>query len=103
MTVLMSAISPTDCFVLEAGVRLRPVPEFGHCLAYTAARPALHTLNASSWLLAELADGSPVAVIASEYAEAMAEIGGEGATPEVEAGLAELMALGIIRRVPTAT
>jgi len=82
-------------------VRLRPVPELGHCLAYTPARPALHRLNPTAWLLAELSDGRPLAAIAGEYAEAMAEIGGETGLPEVEAGLADLIELGIVGKVAT--
>ena len=99
MTVWMSAFSPTDCFRLEPGTRLRPVPELGHCLAYTPARPALHRLNPSAWLLAELADGSSLSAIAAEYGQAMTELGGDPALSEVEAGLTSLIELGIIGRV----
>lgn len=95
----MSAFFPTDCFRLEPGVRLRPVPELGHCLAYTPARPALHRLNPSAWLLAELADGSALDAIAAEFGETMAELGGGAVRAEVEAGLASLIALGIVGRV----
>jgi hypothetical protein len=102
MTVLMSAFSPTDCFRLEPGVRLRPVPELGHCLAYTPARPALHKLNPSAWLLAELSDGSPITAIAADYGQAMTELGGKTTLSDVEAGLAGLLELGIIGRAAAA-
>ncbi|NMJ43703.1 PqqD family protein [Roseomonas sp. JC162] len=97
----MSAFSPTDCFRLEPGVRLRPVPELGHCLAYTPARPALHRLNPSAWLLAELADGGSFEAIATEYGHAVAELGGQADLPDVAAGLASLIDLGIVGRVDT--
>ena len=37
-----------------AGLRLRPVPELGTCLAFTPSPPRLHTLNPAAWLIAEL-------------------------------------------------
>jgi hypothetical protein len=98
----MSAFSPTDRFGLEPGVRLRPVPELGHCLAYTPARPALHRLNPSAWLLAELSDGSPFTEIAAEFGKAVAELGGRMDQAAVEAGLRSLMELGIVKRVEMA-
>lgn len=36
------------------GLRLRPVPELGTCLAFTPHPPRLHTLNPAAWLIAEL-------------------------------------------------
>jgi hypothetical protein len=36
------------------GLRLRPVPELGICLAFTPSPPRLHTLNPGAWLIAEL-------------------------------------------------
>lgn len=39
------------------GVRLRPVPELCTCLAYTPAKPRLHQLNPTAWLVLELAEG----------------------------------------------
>ncbi|MBR0681714.1 hypothetical protein GXW74_14565 [Roseomonas eburnea] len=101
MTVSISVFCPTDCFRLEPGVRLRPVPELGHCLAYTPARPALHRLNPSAWLLAELADGRPLAAIAADFGEAMAEIGGEAKLSDVEAALVGLIELGIVGKLAT--
>ena len=81
-------------------MRLRPVPELGHCLAYTPARPALHRLNPSAWLLAELADGRDFTAIATDYAAAMAEAGGSGDLDDAAAGLGTLITLGIVAHVP---
>lgn len=88
---------PKEYFVLEEGVRLRPVPEMGACLVYTRARPALHRLNVASWLIASLCDGRSAQEIARAYRNAMGEEAGR-----VEAlydGLEELVSLGIVRRV----
>ena len=86
-----------DFFALEAGVRLRPVPEMGVCLAYTARRPALHRLNAASWLIASLCDGRSLADIAADYRAALSsEAGSEAALRQ---GLEQLLALGVIRRL----
>lgn len=40
-----------------AGLRLRPVPELGFCIAFTPATPRLHRLNRTAWLVLELAPG----------------------------------------------
>jgi hypothetical protein len=86
-----------DYFALEAGVRLRPVPEMGVCLAYTARRPALHRLNAASWLIASLCDGRSLAEIAADYRAAIAgEAGSQGAFQQ---GINELIALGVVCRL----
>jgi hypothetical protein len=69
----------------------------GACLAYTPARPALHRLNAASWLIISLCDGRSGQAIASAYGAAL-----DGAAGREEAlwrGLDELLALGIVRRV----
>ena len=78
-------------------MRLRPVPEMGVCFAYTPARPALHRLNAASWLIASLCDGRSLAEIAAAYRAAM----GNGADCEaaLQQGIAQLLALGILRRL----
>jgi hypothetical protein len=86
---------PNEFFVLEAGVRLRPVPELGVCLAYTPKHPALHRLNATSWLIASLCDGRSLADITASY---RAAIGGEGdVEAALERGIEQLTALGIVR------
>jgi len=88
---------PNEYFVLEPGVRLRPVPEMGVCLAYTRARPGLHRLNAASWLIVSLCDGRSLAEIAEAYRIALGEAGSETALRE---GIAQLLTLGIIQRLP---
>lgn len=81
--------------MLAANVRLRPVPELGGCLAYVpgdvARRPALHLLNPTSWLIAALCDGRPLATLRTA-------LQAENATPEAEldAGITELMRLGVL-------
>jgi hypothetical protein len=92
-------------YVVERGVRLRPVPELGVCLVYTPARPSLHRLNATSWLIASLCDGRPYAEIVAAFRAAL----GSGRDPDLNEvtlreGIARLRALGILRAVPeTAT
>lgn len=90
--------SPRDSFAVEAGVRLRPVPEMGACLAYTRARPALHRLNAASWLIVSLCDGRSLAELTASYQAALP--GDAGSYANMAQGLQELLDLGIVRRVP---
>lgn len=84
---------PRDCFDLAPGVRLRPVTEAGVCLAYTAARPALHRLNAAGWLLVSLCDGRSLAAVTEGYQAAM---GGRGDAAGLQASLAGFVACGIL-------
>ena len=76
------------------GVRLRPVPEAGVCLAYTPARPELHRLNAGGWLLVSLCDGRRVAAVIAAYRAAT----GDDAVPDadIHATLAGFVDLGIL-------
>jgi hypothetical protein len=92
----------SESFVLEPGVRLRPVPEMGVCLAYTRRRPTLHRLNAASWLIVSLCDGRSTQELADAYRAALrGDAGGEEALSQ---GLEQLLDLGIVRRVsPQAT
>jgi hypothetical protein len=90
---------PNEYYLLEDGVRLRPVPEMGVCLAYTPTRPALHRLNAASWLIVSLCDGRSVADITTAYCAALeGEAGSEAA---LRRGIAQLLALGVLRRLPS--
>lgn len=92
---------PSERYALEPGVRLRPVPEMGVCLAYTPARPALHRLNAAAWLVASLCDGRSFAAMATAYREAMGDVGALAASEtKLREGIAQLLALGIVRAVP---
>ena len=81
--------------LLAANVRLRPVPELGGCLAYVpgdaARRPALHLLNPTSWLIAALCDGRPLASLRTEV-----KAGSDTPEGELDAGIAELVRLGVI-------
>lgn len=80
-------------------MRLRPVPEMGVCLAYTPRQPALHRLNAASWLIATLCDGRTLAEIATEYRAAMGHEAGTDTA--LRDGIAQLLAIGIVRRLPS--
>jgi hypothetical protein len=94
----ISVLCPSICYALEPGVRLRPVPELGTCLAYLPARRSLHRLNAPSWLLATLCDGRSLEAIEAAYADALRRA---GRTPDRQAfldGLASLMAIGVVGR-----
>lgn len=96
--------SPTDCVSAAPGLRLRPVPEMGTCLAYDPVRARLHTLNATSWLLLTLCDGRPRAVIAAEFNDALRSL--PGRAPEQGAfsrGLEQLAALGLVTTAAPAT
>jgi hypothetical protein len=88
---------PTDSFAVERGVRLRPVPEMGVCLAYTPSRPALHRLNAASWLIVSLCDGRHLAAMEEAYRTALPSAA--GSAEALHRGLEDLLALGVIRRV----
>ncbi len=96
--------SPTDCVSATPGVRLRPVPEMGTCLAYDPSRARLHTLNATSWLLLSLCDGRTRSAIAAEFNDALRSL--PGPAPEQGAfsrGLEQLAALGLVATAtPTA-
>jgi|SRR4051812_15779393 hypothetical protein len=93
---------PGDRYALEPAVRLRPVPELGVCLAYTPARPALHRLNPASWLIASLCDGRTDVALQAAYAEALGQAGQPPDEAALRAGLAQLLALGVVRRVSAA-
>ena len=91
----------SEHYALEAGVRLRPVPEMGVCLAYTPARPALHRLNAAAWLIASLCDGRSLAAMAAAYHEALGGAEAPAASKStLREGVAQLLELGIVRAVP---
>jgi hypothetical protein len=93
----------TPRYALDPDVRLRPLPELGVCLAYTPARPALHRLNPRSWLIASLCDGRSEAELAAAYAAA---VGGDASEEEegesLREGLAQLLALGVVRALADA-
>ncbi|WP_458094308.1 PqqD family protein [Roseomonas sp. WA12] len=81
------------------GLRLRPLPELGACLAYIPAAPRLHQLNATAWLILELADGRDDAALATAFAERTAQaLSAPAAGRTLENGLAELRACGLLHR-----
>lgn len=54
------------------GVRLRPVPELGFCIAFTPAAPRLHRLNPTAWLILELAPGRTPTTLEEDFLAATA-------------------------------
>ncbi len=90
------------CWKAEPGVRLRPVPEQGVCLAYTPARPALHALNVTTWFVLTLCDGRPYAAIARAFRRAAADSLGPGSgTEALRTALHQLRELGLVRCLPS--
>ena len=82
---------------MSPGVRLRPVPEMGACLAYDPVRARLTTLNPTAWLILSLCDGRPRETIAEHFAREIASLPGEPPEPGAFArGLARLAALGLV-------
>ncbi|HEY4251310.1 MAG TPA: hypothetical protein VGM87_08915 [Roseomonas sp.] len=81
------------------GVRLRPLPELGACLAYTPAAPRLHQLNATAWLILELAEDLGIEALANAFAARTApRLSAEAARRTLEDGLAGLLASGLLQR-----
>ena len=89
--------SPNESFALEAGVRLRPVPELGVCLAYTQKRPAIHQLNPASWLIASICDGRELRDIAADYRASLC--GYPDWENQLHDGIRQLMEIGVLKRV----
>lgn len=100
--------SLTACVSAAPGLRLRPVPELGTCLAYDPARARLHRLNASAWLILSLCDGRPRAEIAADFAAAIRSLPGRTAGDRharldqgaFARGLALLHRLGLVVTTP---
>jgi hypothetical protein len=90
---------PTDRFDRAPGVVLRPMPEWGCAYAYTPRRPALTELNTTSWLIATLCDGTTLAEIEEDFADAVQRVAGHNAARDtLHRGLAMLVEAGIIVR-----
>ena len=83
------------------GLRLRPVPELGACLAYTPAAPRLHQLNVTAWLILELADGRDDTALERAFiTRAAPGQDARAARRTLRNGLAELRASGLLRHLP---
>jgi hypothetical protein len=83
----------------SSGLRLRPVPELGICLAYRPKPPALHGLNLTSWLVLQLCDGRNDAALAEAYRDCVQPAGGAGdAAGALDLALHQLKDLGLIER-----
>lgn len=84
-----------------AGVRLRPVPELGTCIAYTPAAPRLHQLNPTAWLVLELADGRDRAALEAAFlSRARPRLALSEARRSLDAALDLLCAAGILAKTP---
>jgi hypothetical protein len=78
-------------------VVLRRLPEWRQCYAYTPARPELHELNTTAWLIVELCDGQPLAELELAFFEAIRrKASPDEANAHLHCGLQELVARGIL-------
>lgn len=83
------------------GVRLRPVPELGTCLAYTPAQPRLHQLNPTAWLVLELAEGLDHAALEAAFlARATPRLARSDARRSLAAAIALLREAGLLHTTP---
>jgi len=79
------------------GLRLRPIPELGTCLAYTPSPPRLHTLNPLAWLIVELCDGSLGRDLQQDFlARSVPPLAAADALQQLQSGLAMLHDTGIL-------
>ena len=79
------------------GVRLRPVPELGACLAFTRSPPRLHTLNPTAWLIAELCGRAGDSELRAEFlSRSVPPLAAEDADAQLEGGVRLLLESGII-------
>jgi hypothetical protein len=79
------------------GLRLRPVPELGMCLAFVPHPPRLHTLNPAAWLIAELCDGIGEQELAEKFlSRSMPALSADAAAEHLASGLRQLRESGII-------
>jgi len=83
------------------GLRLRPIPELGACLAYMPGAPRLHQLNATAWLILELVDGRDDRALAEAFATRTSPVLSSSAARRTLAeGLAGLCASGLLQALP---
>jgi hypothetical protein len=81
------------------GLRLRPVPELGMCLAFVPHPPRLHTLNPTAWLIAELCDGTDDKELAAKFiARSVPSLSPDAVAEHLANGLRQLQDSGIITR-----
>lgn len=82
------------------GVRLRPIPELGTCLAFVATPPRLHTLNPAAWLIAELCERHEGEALRQEFVRRSVPPWSEtDALRQFDAGVQRLLSSGIITDV----
>lgn len=87
---------PHGCCRKAPGLRVRPIPELDACLVYMRQPPQLCRLNLSAWLILELCDGKDAAALHAAYVDAIGD-NGEAARALFDAGLGELVDLGIVQ------
>lgn len=84
------------------GLRLRPVPELGTCLAFTPTPPRLHTLNPTAWLLAELCGRYDGEELRQQFLSRTVPPASEAdALGHFAEGMALLLQWGIVTEEPT--
>ncbi|MFI8273616.1 PqqD family protein [Streptomyces sp. NPDC085929] len=80
----------------SARAMARPLPERGELLVVNTDTAAMHWLNARSWLIYSLCDGSDVRSVTAEYGN-RSGVDADAARAHVEACLAQLTAVGILQ------
>ena len=88
---------PRDRVCRARDLRIRPVPELGHCLVFTPSRPMLYALNPPAWLLLELCAGQRRDRLTAQFREAFdeADLGARDA-PAVDGLIEDLERKGIV-------
>lgn len=90
---------PDARFRKPANLRVRPVPEWGCVLVYTPSNPNLHYLDAHSWLVFELCDGSSFQDIRTEFRDCVpAETPEQAVTNALDDVMQNLLAAGVIEQ-----
>src|SRR6266536_2418787 len=97
MRASISVFYPTDCFIKSPDLVLRRFPEWRQCYAYTPARPELHELNATAWLILELCEGQSLLDLESAFVEIVRrKVGDNTAKTLLHNGLRDLLDRGIL-------
>jgi hypothetical protein len=91
-------ISPNGSYRKVTNVRLRPVPEWRSCVAYTPDDPRLYLLNLNSWLILELCDGRSAEDIEAAYLAVVAQKLDSDPASTFHDGLLELERTKLIER-----
>jgi hypothetical protein len=100
-TESMSVSSRIGSYKRTPGLRLRPLPELGTCLAFVPEEPRLYTLNLHAWLVLELCEYFEAESLVEEYlAAASNKVYSADPEAELERCIKELMDIGILAQRP---